>query len=287
MVLRGLATALVLLGPAFAHSDPGELDATFGSGGYDSVSLPAACIPGTVCWIKASSTAMQPDGRIVIAANFRYRNGGLSSDNQVVLYRRLPNGGPDPAFGDNGIAIPFPLGCAGPIALQPDGKIIAGVGFRTFYGSCFADLSTSPAYGLARFGTDGALDPTFGASGVARIDEGVIRYGALTNGQFVSLVYENVLGRAPDAPGLAFWTGQVDGGMTRGQMMVAFSESPEYRASINTEVYVTMMYTRMLRREPDAGGFRFWTGFMDAGNPGIALIDGFLASTEYRRRFLP
>jgi hypothetical protein len=113
------------------------------------------------------------------------------------------------------------------------------------------------------------------------------RYGALTNSQFVSLVYQNVLGRAPDAGGLAFWTGRLGAGMTRGDMMAAFSESPEYRAVIGNEVYVTMMYVGMLRRSPDAGGFSFWVGYMDGGKSGLDLIAGFLAAPEYRGRFLP
>jgi hypothetical protein len=112
------------------------------------------------------------------------------------------------------------------------------------------------------------------------------RYGSLDNAAFVNLVYQNVLGRAPDAGGFAFWKGQLDtGSMTRGQVMLGFSESPEYRQSSESEVYVTMMYIGMLRRAPDPGGFAYWVGYRDAGNPGLALIDGFLASQEYRGRF--
>ncbi len=114
------------------------------------------------------------------------------------------------------------------------------------------------------------------------------RYGSLDNGQFVSLVYDNVLGRPPDAAGLAFWRGQLDSGeRTRGQVMLAFSESAEYRPVIHNEVYVTMMYVGMLRRSPDPGGFSFWVDQLDRGNPGSALVDGALASAEYRARFLP
>lgn len=118
--------------------------------------------------------------------------------------------------------------------------------------------------------------------------EFVNRYGALTNPQFVTLVYANVLGRAPDAAGLAHWTGQLTtGAMTRGGVMLAFSESAEYRAVIGSEVYVTMMYSGMLRREPDAAGFGYWVGVLDRGGSGQSLIGGFLDAQEYRNRFLP
>jgi hypothetical protein len=114
------------------------------------------------------------------------------------------------------------------------------------------------------------------------------RYGALDNGQFVSLVYQNVLGRAPDAGGFAYWKGLLDqNSMTRGDVMLGFSESGEYRAATASDVYVTMTYLGMLHRAPDAGGFDFWTGYLDGGNSGLALINGFLNSSEYRSRFLP
>jgi hypothetical protein len=113
------------------------------------------------------------------------------------------------------------------------------------------------------------------------------RYGSLSNAQFVTQVYQNVLGRAPDAGGLAFWLGQLNSGaMNRGAVMIGFSESPEYRGVIANEVYVTMMYSGMLRRAPDAGGFSFWVSYLDGGSSGLALINGFLASPEYRGRFL-
>jgi hypothetical protein len=122
----------------------------------------------------------------------------------------------------------------------------------------------------------------------SRSPEFAARYGALDNPQFVTLVYQNVLGRAPDAAGLAFWTGQLaSGAMTRGQVMLGFSESAEYRAAIANEVYVTMSYQGMLRREADAQGFAFWVGYMDAGNAGRDLLNGFLNAPEYRKRFLP
>ncbi len=55
------------------------------------------------------------------------------------------------------------------------------------------------------------------------------RYGSLSNGGFVDLVYENVLGRAPDPGGRAHWVSGLDAGrLQRGKVMVGFSESPEF-----------------------------------------------------------
>ena len=104
----------------------------------------------------------------------------------------------------------------------------------------------------------------------------------------MTLVYNNVLGRAPDSVGFAYWTGQLNGGlMTRGQVMVGFSESPEYQQSSYNRVFVTMTYYGMLRRVPEQFGFDFWLANLNAGVPTLNLINGFLGAPEYRGRFLP
>jgi len=55
-------------------------------------------------------------------------------------------------------------------------------------------------------------------------------YGSLTDEQFVTRMYRNLLGRDPDPVGLAHWRGQLaSGGLTRGQLIWEIMESPEYR----------------------------------------------------------
>jgi hypothetical protein len=116
--------------------------------------------------------------------------------------------------------------------------------------------------------------------------EFVATYGSLTNEQFVTLVYQNILGRAPEPGGYAFWVNELNSlRRTRGQVMLEFSESAEYKGLSNNKVYVTMMYIGMLRRSPDEGGFNFWVNYLDSGNSGLALIDEFLNSAEYAARF--
>ncbi len=62
--------------------------------------------------------------------------------------------------------------------------------------------------------------------------EFVNRYGTLDDGGFVDLMYRNVLGRAPDSAGFAYWTDRMANGMTRSGVLLYFSESAEYRAKI-------------------------------------------------------
>ncbi len=57
-------------------------------------------------------------------------------------------------------------------------------------------------------------------------------YGDVDNATFVELVYRNVLDRAPDAAGAAYWKGQLDTGYSRAQLMLGFSESAENRTAV-------------------------------------------------------
>ncbi|HET9652225.1 MAG TPA: DUF4214 domain-containing protein, partial [Usitatibacter sp.] len=114
------------------------------------------------------------------------------------------------------------------------------------------------------------------------------RYGALSNEDFVFLVYANVLGRSPDAGGFAFWRSQLDSGaLTRGAVMLQFSESAEFQSLARNPVFATMLYIATMRRAPDAQGYAFWLGQLNGGTPATSVIDAFIRSPEYRARFLP
>jgi hypothetical protein len=54
------------------------------------------------------------------------------------------------------------------------------------------------------------------------------RYGsAPTNASFVNSLYGNILGRTPDQAGLDYWTGQLNAGLARDQLLVNFANSAE------------------------------------------------------------
>ena len=113
------------------------------------------------------------------------------------------------------------------------------------------------------------------------------RFGALDNRAFMTLLYQSVLGRNPDAPGLDYWAGQLDAfALSRGQVLEAFSQSPEYIQAIGNEVFTAMLYAGALRRTADANGFAFWVGRLDAGVAREAAAASFIYSPEYRARFL-
>jgi hypothetical protein len=126
------------------------------------------------------------------------------------------------------------------------------------------------------------------ASYFAQGPEFMSTYGALDNTQFVTLLYQNVLGRALDAAGLSYWVSVLAGGAPRGRVVLGLSDSAEFLAASANEVFATALYVRMLGRAPDAAEFPIWIAFLDSG-PYLHeyMIRGFRESAEYYGRFLP
>ncbi len=123
-------------------------------------------------------------------------------------------------------------------------------------------------------------------------DEFVARYGQLTDAEFVDLVYANVLDRSPDAGGRAHWIGQLEAGMSRGTLMVGFSESAENVGTTGTTAaspalahQIWRLYSAYLLRDADQGGFDFWYELASTGTSLAAISDSFAASAEFVDRY--
>jgi hypothetical protein len=66
------------------------------------------------------------------------------------------------------------------------------------------------------------------ASGFINSDEFLTNYGSdISDGQFITNLYSNMLGRAPDAAGYAYWFNEMQNGATKEQTLINFSESAE------------------------------------------------------------
>jgi len=75
------------------------------------------------------------------------------------------------------------------------------------------------------------------AAGFTGSAEFAADYGDLGNGDYVQALYNNVLGRDADATGLANWTERLDTGvMSRSDVLIGFSESAEFRASMQADI---------------------------------------------------
>ena len=117
----------------------------------------------------------------------------------------------------------------------------AGKAYRLYQ----AAFNRTPDQGGLGFQVN-ALDKGTGLSGVAgnfiASPEFASTYGALNNTQFVTQLYQNVLHRGPDAGGLAFHVGNLDRGMSRADVLVGFSESPENQAALIGVISAGMVY---------------------------------------------
>jgi hypothetical protein len=89
------------------------------------------------------------------------------------------------------------------------------------------------------------------------------------NATEVSRIYYTMLGRAPDADGLGYWTDQIEhGGGSASSVAQAFLGTPENQAkygSLSNSDYVDALYVNALGRHADSGGQAYWTNQLDHG----------------------
>ncbi|WP_420476246.1 DUF4214 domain-containing protein [Noviherbaspirillum sp. ST9] len=117
------------------------------------------------------------------------------------------------------------------LAFDVDG--VAGQAYRLYQ----ASFNRPPDKGGLGFQIN-ALDSGLTLQQVAQnfIDspEFKTKYGAaLSNGSFVNQLYANVLHRAPDSDGYAYQVNALENGLSRSQLLINFSESPEnYKATL-------------------------------------------------------
>jgi uncharacterized delta-60 repeat protein len=150
IVAGGACDARCMIAFARYHRN-GLQDETFGVDGLVTADL-------SLLAHAASSVALQSDGKILIA--------GGGNEDEIRLLRYFPDGRPDTSFGFQG-AIIDTFRSAAAMVVQPDGKIVVA--------------NTSGNLTLARYQSNGLVDPTFGSGGRAPIAlSGVGGHAALT-----------------------------------------------------------------------------------------------------------
>jgi serralysin len=123
------------------------------------------------------------------------------------------------------------------------------------------------------------------------------RYGNPDDTGFVTLLYRNVLGREPDAPGMQTWTSALAGGKSRSDVVLDFSESGENIGLTSPGVeqglwlrddaaaQVARLYHTTLNRLPDAEGLVTWTNALHNGDSLLTISDKFTGSPEFVERY--
>jgi murein DD-endopeptidase MepM/ murein hydrolase activator NlpD len=111
-------------------------------------------------------------------------------------------------------------------------------------------------------------------------------FGELTDDGFIDTVYQNVLGRSADSGGRDFWMRRLDSGsVSRGRLMIEFSESSENRRKRRIPTNVVLIYGLMLR-VPSEDVVGASVTALDAGDmTHQQLIRWIRASDEYAARF--
>ena len=118
----------------------------------------------------------------------------------------------------------------------------------------------------------GTLTLTGAADQFAGSAEFLLKYGSLDNPGYVQQLYRNVLGREADPAGLADWVGRLNGGQSRGAILVGFSESPEFQTDLASQVEIIRLYDLLLQRVPTDPELQNWLGFLKGYDQTDALF---------------
>lgn len=98
------------------------------------------------------------------------------------------------------------------------------------------------------------------------------QYASDTSGHTASVVrlYHAALGRLPDLGGMQFWVNDLNEGFPLTLLADGFQNAPEFISwiggtNIPNADFVSHIYERVLGREPEQGGYQFWTQNLDSG----------------------
>lgn len=159
------------------YTAAGKLDKTFGTKGSTITNFSSFTF-------QPFAFASEPNGKILVAGTV---GGSASGVLEFGLAQFTANGVLDTTFGTDGVAMTnFVAGLDAPDAflLQPNGQILMG-GFKD------GGRHTPGSLSLARFNSNGALDPTFGTTGIALVTPAPIlgpqALALLSNGDYLAV----------------------------------------------------------------------------------------------------
>lgn len=151
------------------YDSDGTLDLTFGLAGVAELPFGGFSIEGI--W----DLAIDALGRIIAVG--RTYPGATSNDSYFGVARLLPNGSPDPSFGDGGFTVTsFPKKGAVARTVAVTTKSVGGFDTEMIVAAGYA---AGGNIALARYLPSGAPDVTFGANGVVMVQKAEVYDGAL------------------------------------------------------------------------------------------------------------
>src|SRR5439155_19498949 len=102
-----------------------------------------------------------------------------------------------------------------------------------------------------------------------------LRHGGI-NSTWLDGVYQDILGRKPDAAGKNAWLQQMAVGLDRTTLALQFASSAEHEALV-----VSANYQQLLGRQASAAELNGWVQAAQAGTPDEQIMTAFLASPEF------
>ena len=181
--------------------------------------------------------------------------------------------------------------------LRADFDIIGSMVFRLYQATLDRGPDQVGHYNWTARLTNQTMTQEEVAAGFVNSAEFQSIYGTTTNSEFVTLLYNNVLHRAPDATGLSNWTGRLDDqSYSREQVVLGFSNSPEFVSNTagSSLAYswvsyqsgwadnVFRLYQATLGRAPDINGFTNWSAALANGQTEEQVVAGFVNSAEFQ-----
>jgi len=98
-------------------------------------------------------------------------------------------------------------------------------------------------------------------------------------------LYQAAFDRSPDGAGLALWSGQLHQGIAIDQVAQGFVDSAEFAQSygvLDSNGFVTRLYSNVLHRAPDPAGQQGWLNALTGGASRAHVLAGFADSNENR-----
>ena len=130
------------------------------------------------------------------------------------------------------------------LALDIDG--IAGQAYR-IYQAAFDRQPDADGLGYWIYQLDSNLSLSAVAASFVASEEFLTNYGPdVSDAEFVRLLYANVLDREPDLGGFTYWTESMQNDLTREQVLASFSESPENKGKVASQVEEGIFYSAFL-----------------------------------------
>ena len=256
----------------------------------------------SIVWGDGATTAgtvgAAAGGGFAVSGSHTYAAGGTMAVTVVVS----DVGGSTASVNSQAAISALPSQGAGATLYQADGAALSGVPVATFtHGDGTTPVAAFAASidwgdGATTAGTVSEAGGTYSVVGThtyAQAGDFTVRASVAEGGassaivgqaligtphqQYVMAVYEDVLGRAADSGGLAYWTQLLDSGAPITDVANQFAHSDEYYAKFVIEP----AYLKLLGRAADQSGVAYWTKQMDGGVTDQQLEADLVSSVEF------